>query len=303
MNSNRFFLLLSALFLMIINVAQAQHRGHGIRSLEITEELKTELSLTDEQVVQLEALQAETREKGRAIRAHENADPQTRRDHAHASHKDMRGQLAEILTEEQMEQLKAYRRAKMEERRALMEQVDKEGMRAEVKAYREANVKPVMDAQYAKLEALLSAEEQAQLADWRTQIAAEKAKLKAEREAARSARENEENTKPSTNGRRAGAKPNRRGSKGGRVLDQLPTVKAGLEEMVAKYDTQIAQLLAEVQPQAVQWKADTKAIRDKYIPEELRKDRPDRQPNEAQQAKREMGHKIKFLLRDTVNQD
>ncbi|MEM1215923.1 MAG: hypothetical protein AAGJ82_09580 [Bacteroidota bacterium] len=251
---NRLICCLSALLLLSISHLFAQR----LPQFDLTEELIAELSLTDEQVTRLEALQAETREKLDVIRAHETADHDTRRAHTKSARRAGRQELADILSEEQLTQLRAIQRSRAEERRALWDTVDKEAMRAEIKAYRTANVKPVMDVQYAKLAEQISPADQTQINEWRVLV-------RTERESRRAARKATESK----------ARHRERSGRRGKVTQRLPEdVQEGIANMLEKYDAALTALLAEITPQAQAWETAQADIRAKYIPAALRREKP-----------------------------
>ena len=164
------FLLLLFVSLISSTVAIAQHRPHPPQMLELSDELKTELALTPEQVTAIENLQAKTKAAAEALRDNDNVAREDRRSAMREIHQNAKEELGGILSEEQMTQLREIRKAKQAEHRALRESVDHKAMRQEMKAYREANIKPVMEAQRSKLDEELTAADKATLNEFRSTL-------------------------------------------------------------------------------------------------------------------------------------
>ncbi|RME99752.1 MAG: hypothetical protein D6772_07270 [Bacteroidetes bacterium] len=242
------------------------------------------LKLTPEQVAQLEALEAETETK---MAAHREAGAQARQE-AKATRQAHNRALNDILTEEQQQQLRTYRMTQREQRRAAMKSVDWEGMRAELKTYRETHIEPVLREQRAKLERKLSKDDRAAVAAIREEMAAIRAERRAIREEAieqTDAPQEEATGKPAR-------RPGRRGK--GAVAPVLDVeLRDAAAELAAKYADQINALFAEIEPQRAQWKEEQAAIRAKYMPEEARPKAAPRAPIGEEKIEQ---RNIEFLL-------
>ena len=300
---NSLILLLMVSFLATTTVLAQRHRPHHPPMMELTEELQAELALTPEQITAIETLQAETKAAAEALRQQEGLERDARREAMREIHHNAKASLTEILSPEQMAQLRNKREEHRRQQRELMKSVDRKAMHAELKEYRELNVKPVMEAQRAKLEESLSAADKASLAEYRIVLAEAKEEARAERQQAREQRKTERANHEEGQEHR----PHRRHQR--QRAHQMPHEKhpeifADLEAMAERYDTEITTLLEEIADQHEQWKADQRAITERYIPEELMAQHEERrakhEPNAERQARRELKHKIHFLLQDPM---
>ena len=179
-----------------------------------------------------------------ALRNNENLEREDRRSAMREIHQNTKTELGEILNEEQLNKLRELRKAKQAEHRALRESVDRKALRQELKAYREANIQPVMETQRAKLEAELSQADKASLTEYRATLAEAKEQARTERQQMREQRQCPHHTRHQKRDLR----------------EQHPEIFGALEEMVSSYDADITRLLEEVADQAEQWDADKKAI-------------------------------------------
>ncbi|WP_045689015.1 T9SS type A sorting domain-containing protein [Hymenobacter sp. AT01-02] len=122
--------------------------------------------------------------------------------------------------------------------------------RQELRAYVQQNVLPVVRQQRQKLEALLTTSDKVQLAIYRTQLRETRQKSQALRRSFRSPASGEttstltETQKQQTEQLRAETK----------------AILQNVEQLGLKYQTEIAKLAQEVQPQKEKWAADTKTI-------------------------------------------
>jgi hypothetical protein len=257
-------------------------QGHPHRPFPpLTDELKAELKLTPEQVAQLERLHTDTRTAMEALRTQATDGTDNRREQMHQLHQQTKAKMAEILTPEQQTQWQALRA----EHRAMREGIDHKAMHAALKAYRQDNILPVMQAQRAKLEATLSAADKQQLVEIRTQMMQARQAAKAERQQQR---------KQHAAGEAPDAPRHKRGHHGGEWKEKHPELAAKIQALATQYDADITALLEEVAPQRKQWEADQQAIRAKYLPADAPQHRhPSHGPDDAKHAERA---KIKFLL-------
>ncbi|MEO0728682.1 MAG: T9SS type A sorting domain-containing protein [Bacteroidota bacterium] len=302
---NSLFLLLMLSVLTTTTTLAQRHRPHPPRQLELTEELKAELALTPEQITAVENLQAEAKAAADDLRQQEGGEPEARREAMRNILRNVKDGMAEILSDEQLAQLRNVRDARRQEQRELMKSVDREALRAEMREYRELNVKPVMENQRAKLNESLSDADKASLVAYRIVLAEAKAAARAEHQTEREKRKAERAERDEPQARRQ-----HRGHKHGQARQKLhekyPEIFTDLEAMVERYDTEITRLLDEVSDEREQWKADQKAITERYMPQELIEQHEERrakhEPNPERQARREQGRKIHFLLQESLTE-
>jgi hypothetical protein len=192
------------------------------------------------------------------------------------------------------------------ERREARQNVDHKAMRAELKEYRQTNIQPVMQAQRQKLEESLTAEDKATLEELRITLREARQEAKAERQ------ERRQEMKEQAEGEEVRRdRPHRRGNKGqhaqrGKRGEQWKAEheeeRQLLEGLAEKYDSEISNLLEEVTDQQEQWKADQKAIHEKYMTERPERREPRKEQaserREARQEKKAQHQKVKFLLMD-----
>jgi hypothetical protein len=299
---NRILLLLLVAFATVGNLL-AQH-GHRMPAMELTEETKTELGLSSEQTASLDKLHQETKEAMTALHERTDLDHEGKRAAMRTIHEATKDRIAEILTDEQLTNLKELRAAEKAERRELMESVDRKALRAELREYKKTEIAPVMRAQRLKLEEELSQEDQASLAEIRATLKKAKAAAKAEHRERKAQQSEEGKERDGRHAKRGHDRPHH-GKKQPRLEEKHPAEYAALVAMVDKYDTDITRLLEEVKPKQEEWKAAQKAIMERYIPADLRPQHPPRQRQEdGERAERaELAHKIHFLLKDTNKDD
>ncbi|UOQ96961.1 T9SS type A sorting domain-containing protein [Hymenobacter sp. 5317J-9] len=121
----------------------------------------------------------------------------------------------------------------------------------EVKAYVAANVTPVLRQQRQKLEPQLAAEDRAQLATYRTQLKALQAQGQALRQSLRPAGTPTDQRPQLTDAQREQMHQLHRETRG---------VMLKVFEMAQKYESAIAALAAELQPQKEKWNTEMQAI-------------------------------------------
>jgi hypothetical protein len=275
----------------------AQH-GHRMPAMELTEEVKTELGLTSEQATSLDQLNQETKAAMTALHERTDLDQEGKRAAAREIHQATKDRVAEILTAEQLTNLKELRAAEKAERRKLMEAVDHKALRAELREYKKTEIAPVMRAQRLKLEETLSQEDQASLAEIRATLRKAKAAAKAEHREHKAQQNEEGKARGGHHAMRGDHRPHH-GQKPPRLEESHPAEFAALAAMVDKYDADITRLLEEVKPQQEEWRAAQKAIKERYIPADLQREHPPRQhqPDGERAERAELAHKIHFLLK------
>ncbi len=273
--------LLAALTFFCLTLNAQPGRGqHHPRPFQAIEQHQEELGITEAQQAELETLKASFRAEAQALRAQE-MEPEAKREAMHNLMESLKADLESILTEEQAAQLEVMHKAKKQERRQQFKEA-----RSAVQSYLDQNVKPVMLEQRQKLEAGLSEEDKAELIRLRAAVAEHKAERKAARQATRA------------NGERP-QRPEK---------VERPEREA-IRQLVAKYDTQIEALFAEVETEAAQWKSDIEFIMDAHRPEGA----PEHKRSQAHKGKRNGQHgkrheygrlfnKARFLLMDPAEE-
>lgn len=259
-----------SIFLMIFSVSlAAQGKHHHPGASQLSDEIKTALQLTPEQTTQLDQLQLATREKMTELHENKDLSREQMKLNREAIQAEAKVGLSEVLTSDQLKQLRELKQNERQQRKEACANVDKKGLREEIKAYKEQNILPVMKAQRAKLESNLSADEKNSLAEIRTQIREDKRAKKSERQAVRSEEGREQEAKP--RGERGGKRHARPGrGHGDRLMGWLKHNEDAYNTVMAiadRHQIEIDELLAEVAPQKEQWRADQKAIKDRYAVE------------------------------------
>lgn len=255
--------------LLFASALVAQKSSCQLLMKPLSDELKSNLSLSAEQVQQIENVQAQHRDQLIALHHNNNLARSAKRE----QHQDMlanaQKDIRNILSAEQAKQLQALRKQKREERKKQMEGVDRKAMNAELKAYREKEIEPVMKGYKEKLAMSLTADEKATLAVIAAKIEAQRAVKKEERQAKKADRAAMGEDAPKQ--RMAKDKEQRascfkakgKAARLTRMLDDADyeTVKA----MTDKYDHLFAPMEQAIEQRSAQWKADQDAIRARYI--------------------------------------
>lgn len=135
-------------------------------------------------------------------------------------------------------------------------------MRAEMQTYYSENIEPVLKAQRAKLEELITTDDQEQIDEIRSNAQALKSEFKTLKKEIKVNRQNQE---PLSEDQRQALQ----------AFRQSKQEQASLLKPIAqKYLESIQSLMNEISDSKEKWKADIKAIRQKYITDEP-KERPD----------------------------
>lgn len=304
MNNIKSILLAVALLCMSTSIfaqsprgQRGQQRGPKGPNLEMLEKA---LDLSEDQVAALKPIFEDTRSEMEALRDKEFDGPEDRRAAAKSIMDSQKEKVDAILSEAQLQKLETLKENRGERgpRGPRGDRANSEKgkeLRQALKAYHEENVQPVLLTQRAKLEAQLSSEDKATIEALRAKKEGMKAQIK--------------------EGKGKGQRPERP-SEAQRAEHKADreTIKA----LLTKYETDIESLLAEIKPQAEEWKEETKAIVDQYRPERTEKaDDKAGQSNRKMRAqkgeKRERGergerggkkvgppslHKVRFLMLD-----
>lgn len=249
----RLALIVLAVGSLTIASAQPGPRGkRGPRGPQMdVEKLKTELQLTDQQVQQIEDLTTEQRTQMKQLRDTEFESPEARREAMKALQGDYRDGLADILTAEQQTKMKALQegqRAKKQARAAQFKEKRK-ATRGDIKSYREENVIPVLQAQRAKLESKISAQDKALISELRAKHAQRPKRL----------------DNPSIEEQKA-AKAQFEANK-----EERQAHKEQIKALLKTYETDIDALYAEIEPQVEEWKSEMKEIAAENRPADAKK--------------------------------
>ncbi len=256
--------------------AQGPHHGPPGGEARL-DQLKTELNLSDEQVAQLKALkEAHKAERMELRQSGERPDPET----MHMKREEHRKQMEQILTPEQMEQLKQLRKEKRQEHRATKKAIMQEA-------------RPILAEQRAKFETMLSADHKAQINELRAEMKALRPEMK-EMRMERKAREGELSEADKAE------------------MKELKTQKKAIMEEVMEiakvYENELQELHAEIKPQLDQ-------IREAHRPEGMepghhqgRRGHHKGQHPQGFQMQGEQGHHrahmvTRFILMDPNQQD
>ena len=226
------------LFALFAQDAFAQRGQHG----DIVEHLKNHLELTAEQETELNAIAEKYNTRIKELRTDANGSGENREKIKELRHA-QRAEVNKVLTAEQEAILKEKRMAN----RANHQKGEHQAMRAEMKKYREENVKPVFAAQLVQLESKISAADRATLAELRVIFAKEK--------------------QPHTANGKKGERPNREERATQRDAFETKYAKeiATLKSLTEKYDAELENIRVALQPQAEQWKKDMQAISQKHL--------------------------------------
>lgn len=168
-------------------------------------------------------------------------------------------------------------------------------LRKEIKAYRQKNVLPVMQAQRQKLEAVMSAADRQKVTDLRSQMHTAKEKMRAFRKELR---------KNHPTGKRPELTEEQR-----KIMKAhhktMRKSRYAAWELVDKYETTIDALLSEVKPQKKKWRQEIKAIKVKHLGERKKgahhKIGKKRHRRGRHHKMKRLHHPISFLLFDPSN--
>lgn len=234
------------LLLLAVTVATAQ-RGQSNRG----EKLLAELDLTAEQQAQIEAIKEEGRAQMKELR---QQNPEQRPDRA--SMKKMResaeAKMQAILTPEQREKLATIKA----ERKAAWKSVDKEAMKADLKAHTETKIKPVIAAARARFDEVITTEDQAAIERLRPVFASKPVNKRM-----RGGQVRQQGEKPSEADRAA-----RKATVEQWKTDHAAEI-AELKALTAKYKAELTSLKETMAPQQEQWEKEKREIAARYLPE------------------------------------
>ncbi len=289
----------------------AQRGNHGFP----IEQMKDSLELSQDQVKQLELIRAESRELMQALRQDETMNRDSMRVKMRALQADSREKVHAVLTPEQRSKFMEMRKEhapRFDRKRGAFRDDDRKEMdlerrkrmkrnQAEIRAYRDTHVLPVLRAQRAKLDERIAIED-------RESIDALRRSLDEKREAMRLKRQSM---------RKQGEKP------GPDDLKEMREGRRNSEEMqqaralAEKYRDEIDGLFAEVEDQRNEWRSEIREIRQSGMSDgtgkkgvrhhratrgkygrKHRGDRPERLSMDERKEKRAAGERVRFLLLD-----
>ncbi|MEM1360007.1 MAG: hypothetical protein AAGF89_17500, partial [Bacteroidota bacterium] len=145
--------IMALLLLATVAIAQPQRGGQGVRGAKGLP--LAELDLSQEQKMQIKAIQQSNRAEMQTLRAN-SQDQRPDREAMKKIMEDTRTKIEAILTPEQKAKLATLK----EERKDAWEAVDKEALKTDLKAHRE-ELKAVVQAARAQLDPFISPEDQA----------------------------------------------------------------------------------------------------------------------------------------------
>ena len=205
-----------------------------------------ELDLSPEQEDQIKAIKQNARKELQALRQERAA---ANREKAKAIHEQSRKAVEAVLTPEQQSKLAELQAAK----KAAWKAVDKEGLKAELKAYHETNIEPVLRASRSKLDAFIADEDKAEIERLRGVFAA----------------------RPGKGERRA--RPEKREGKGAEMAAKREAGKVWREEHAAdleslkslteKYQVELERVQEVLAPSRATWDKEMAEIKAAYLPE------------------------------------
>jgi len=235
------------------------------------EELLEKLDLNAEQEAAMKTLMEDTHTQLKSLEEQTFDNPQDRRAAVRKIMETRQEKVAEILTEDQLSQMKALHGVEGPRRgpRPQLDKAKREALHKEVKAYQEENMVAVLAAQRSKLEDKISALDKATIEEIRAEIKAQKG-------------EKEPRLKQ---GRRPMHKP-------GQQVGQRerPAHHAKVKSLMDTYGADIETLLAEIAPKADQWHKDLEAIHEKYAPENASGRKMGQGPNGKKQGRNAKPH-------------
>ncbi len=256
--------------------------------------LKTELELNDDQVTQLEEIFESRHDEMKSLRSSDEMNQEEKRAAMQNFRTTMEKEIAGVLNEEQLAKFQEIKKERNGERgkrgdkkahhKHLKDGKGKE-LHAEIKAYKDANIKPVMLEQRAKLERKISKKDKKLIAEMRVEFE----KMKSDRKA------------------RFGEKGKDGKSRQGQDFKQKNQNESGnikdekreqVKVLVEKYRNDIEPLFAEISGQQENWEKDIKAIAEKYHKTDSDGKKMERRSNHMHGDRGEMKKMGRFLLLD-----
>ena len=274
-----------AILLLGVNLLFAQQdppphmRGHEPPPFRLIDRIGSIVELTDTQQEDLNTIKDDFKAQFEDLKNQEFENREGHREAMKGLLESLKEEINNVLTPEQQSQLENHRSERQNQMKELFESIDHKALREEIKAYNDANVKPVLIEQRLKLDELISEEDQVLLASLRTKMAPEKKERLDKFNGPKSKKNKPELTE-----------------------EQMEN-RAQLKGLMEQYKEDIKSLMEEIKEDRAIWDTDIKAIRSKYIPEEMIKEEGERPQRGAGKGKNRMKrvhfhHMAGFLLMD-----
>ena len=268
------------------------------RPIDKLDKLSQELSLTDEQVKQVEQIFLIQKEKIKALKSEFQEDRNQMRESFMAIHDETALKMKEILNEVQFSKYSEMSKHRKERGRRSHSERQKYGrkmdaerkahrkeLRDEMKAYHQENIDPVIRQQRLKLEKQISEEDKAVIDELRAKATARKKQQKEKMKARKdSMRRHKHDMKERQHKEKAKMK---RDLHEGHAIE-----REKIEKLIEKYGGEIHSLQEEIQDQREIWDKDMKAIKEKHK-EKYKKEQLDRT-----KVKKSMDHHAKEKKHD-----
>jgi Spy/CpxP family protein refolding chaperone len=208
------------------------------------ETLKQQLQLSTDQEAKIKVIMDKYRPQLQQARKN-NTDPSVRRAGVAGAMDAQREEIRGVLTQDQNDKLDAIS-AQRGERRVggeMEREIENKDnpMRKEIRGYIAQNIMPVLRQQRQKLNAVISPEDQATLANL-------SGDMKEKGKEMRNARDKDGPKSDELKG----------------LKQEKGQVKAALSQLATKYSADINKVIAEINPQTAKWKQDIQAISAKY---------------------------------------
>jgi len=241
--------------------AQGRRAGAGMEMLK-------ELDLTTEQQDKIKTIRKDTRTKMEALRG-EDGKRGENRDAFRSLREESKAAVLEVLTPAQRAQLEAQKEARKEARK----NIDREGMRAELKAYREKEIEPVLRASRGQLDQYISAEDRQEID--RLRAVFETRPKRKGKEAPRKGASKEDRAEAHKAGREAGKA----------WREEHATDVESLKTLTEKYSVELERVQSVLANRRTTWRQEMAEIKGKYLPEGT----PDRRGDKARKGKKGKG--------------
>ncbi len=241
-------IIIALVGIFMFTSANAQ-RGPGQKG----EKLKTALELSDEQWEQLQPILEEQHTKMKALRDQDFESREERKAAMKNIQTETEEAAADILTAEQIAkwgEMKEQRPSrKGNKRKARLSEPERKAMKQEMKAYKEKNITPVLQAERLEFDKQISKADKKEITRLRVVMQekkqAHKDKFKAMKD--------------------SGKRPTKEERQAHRAqMKNDPDVQS-LKALVEKYREPMTEVYNKLEPKREQWKSDTKEIAKKYM--------------------------------------
>lgn len=205
-----------------------------------------ELDLSPEQLEQIKLIKQDARQQLRALRQEKQ---EASREQAKAIQEQSQKAVEAVLTPAQQTKLAELKAAK----KAAWEAVDTEGLKAELKAYRETEIDPVLRASRGKLDAFIAKEDQAEIERLRGVFAARPGKGAQE-------------SRPQSREEKAAAMSARREAAKAWRTEHAADIES-LEALLDKYKVELQRVQDVLASSRETWGKEMSEIKANYLPE------------------------------------